>query len=346
MDPSESSPSPTFAHRKPQTLPQVALVAMRAMLKGHKANRRMLMDLNGDDVIVAADEAELPQQSAIVVAGANRAGGSRGGGGSRRGSKPSSRAASRPGSRARTPRTEHAAAADGGISDHPNAAVAAALLAAEDDVLAGPSRDPHAPPLLLDQTPYAQQEQQGSGEASSMYPLLPNPNHPSEGADAHGAAESDRPSVDSFPPAPPRTTEEADDTASAHAEDEQEEESNQRRRLAAAEAMAFPPLGLDAASATIFGDDDADANARPAQFGEPLAEMGSGMPPALGKEGDGVLSGRVAPPPGPPPGPPPAYRAGSSSVPPLVDLASSLMPGSDDEGDEQPAHTATGGEVQ
>ena len=31
---------------------------MRAMLKANKANRRMLMDLNGDDVIVAADEAE------------------------------------------------------------------------------------------------------------------------------------------------------------------------------------------------------------------------------------------------------------------------------------------------
>jgi hypothetical protein len=232
------------------------------------------------------------------------------------------------------------------------AQVAAALLAAEDDVLAGPSRDPHAPPLLLDQTPFAQEEQ-GSGDASSMYPLLPAQNHPSEGAHAHRTAESDRPSVDSLPPAPLRTTEEAADAAHAHAEDEQEEESDERRRLAAAEAMAFPPLGLDAASATIFGDDDGDAKARPAQFGEPLAEMGSGMPPALGslgeaplgQEGDGVPSGRFAPPPGPPPGPPPAYRAGSSSVPPLVGLASSLLPGSDDEGDE-PVHTAAGGELQ
>jgi hypothetical protein len=45
---------------------------MRAMLKGHKANRRMLMDLNGDDVIVAADEAELPQQVRASVRGAWR----------------------------------------------------------------------------------------------------------------------------------------------------------------------------------------------------------------------------------------------------------------------------------
>jgi len=38
-------------------------------------------------------------------------------------------------------------------------------------------------------------------------------------------------------------------------------------------------VGLDAAAATIFGDDDGgDAEARPAQFGEPLAAMGSGMP--------------------------------------------------------------------
>lgn len=42
---------------------------MRAMLKANKANRRMLMDLNGDDVIVAADEAELPQQVRASVYG-------------------------------------------------------------------------------------------------------------------------------------------------------------------------------------------------------------------------------------------------------------------------------------
>ena len=58
--------------------------------------------------------------------------------------------------------------------------MAAALLAAEDDVLAGPSRDPQAPPLLLDQTPFAQQEDEDSAVnvASSTYdPLLPPGNH-------------------------------------------------------------------------------------------------------------------------------------------------------------------------
>lgn len=233
--------------------------------------------------------------------------------------------------------------------------MAAALLAAEDDVLAGPSRDPDAPPLLLDQTPFAQEEQ-GSADASSTYPLLSAQNRPSEGAQAQ-YAESDRYSVDPFPPAP-GTAEEA---AHAEEEGERQEESTERRRLAAAEAVAFPPVGLDAASATIFGDDIGDAEARPAQFGEPLAEMGSGMPPApvpappspesigartspLGQEGDDGPSG----PAGPPPGPPPAYRAsvaGSASVPPLVDLASSLQPGSDDEGDD-PSHTAVDDELQ
>jgi hypothetical protein len=106
------------------------------------------MDLNGADVIVAADEAELPTTAGALVVAAK----SSRSGGSRPTSQSRSRAPSRPVSRTRIVRDAAAMGGEsGGIFDHPNAAVAAALAAVEDDVLAGPSRDPDAPPLLLDQ---------------------------------------------------------------------------------------------------------------------------------------------------------------------------------------------------